>query len=533
MIKVFLVEDEYVVREGIKNNVDWKGHGYDFVGEAGDGELAFPMIQKLKPDLVITDIRMPFMDGLELSKLIKKEFPWMEIIILSGFEEFEYAKQGIKIGVAQYLTKPIKGDDLLKEVDIVAARIEENKREKQIREKYKKEMEESTVRERSDFFNYLVTGEKSLSELMELANKLSIDLTAMYYNVLLFSMNVSDRTPSEFSQRILEIEKTIDELQKKYDFILFDRHLEGKAVLFKADSLEQLEELENNFRNDFIDILKKYPGIRYFGGIGERVNRIRSLPDSFKAANHAFAHRYFTSDSDIINNPSSIDKKPQDMIDYKSIDPKQIDRTRITNFLKMGSTDEVSLYVEEFLEGIGRDSLESSMFRQYIAMDCYFSVAAFCESLDYDKNAIQTPDVFLSSRDDDRVLSEYLINIVEKAIELRDNKTSSRYGEMVDEVLAFIAENYSDEDISLNQLASHVNVSPNHLSMIFSQETGNTFIKYLTDYRMNKAKELLKCTNKRGAEIALEVGYKDPHYFSYIFKKTQGMTPTQFREGEA
>ena len=106
---------------------------------------------------------MPFMDGLELSKLIKKEFPWMEIIILSGFEEFEYAKQGIKIGVAQYLTKPIKGDDLLKEVDIVAARIEENKREKQIREKYKKEMEESTVRERSDFFNYLVTGEKSLS----------------------------------------------------------------------------------------------------------------------------------------------------------------------------------------------------------------------------------------------------------------------------------------------------------------------------------------------------------------------------------
>ena len=103
MLKIFLVEDEFVVREGIKNNIDWGSHGYEFCGEASDGELAFPMIQKLKPDIVITDIRMPFMDGLVLSRLIKKEFPWIEIIILTGYEEFEYAKEGIKIGIAQYL----------------------------------------------------------------------------------------------------------------------------------------------------------------------------------------------------------------------------------------------------------------------------------------------------------------------------------------------------------------------------------------------------------------------------------------------
>ena len=109
MLKVFLVEDEFVMREGIKNNVDWAAHGYDFCGEAGDGEVAFPMIQKLKPDIVITYIRMPFMDGLELSKLIKKEMPWIEIILLTGFEEFAYAKEAIKIGVAEYLSKPISG----------------------------------------------------------------------------------------------------------------------------------------------------------------------------------------------------------------------------------------------------------------------------------------------------------------------------------------------------------------------------------------------------------------------------------------
>ena len=104
MLKVFLVEDEYVMREGIKNNIDWSSNGYEFCGEASDGELAFPMIQRLKPDIVITDIKMPFMDGLTLSRLIKKEMPWIEIIVLTGYAEFEYAKEGIKIGIAQYLS---------------------------------------------------------------------------------------------------------------------------------------------------------------------------------------------------------------------------------------------------------------------------------------------------------------------------------------------------------------------------------------------------------------------------------------------
>jgi len=107
MYKVFLVEDEIIIREGIKKKIDWEGNGYEFCGEASDGELAYPMICKLRPDIVITDIKMPFMDGLELSKLIKKEMPEIEIIILSGFAEFEYAKTAISLGVAQFLSKPI------------------------------------------------------------------------------------------------------------------------------------------------------------------------------------------------------------------------------------------------------------------------------------------------------------------------------------------------------------------------------------------------------------------------------------------
>ena len=126
----------------------------------------------------------------------------------------------------------------------------------------------------------------------------------------------------------------------------------------------------------------------------------------------------------------------------------------------------------------------------------------------------------------------YIISIIKKALELREKKASNRYGNVVAQIKEYIEKNYSDEELSLNLLASHVNFSPNHLSTIFSQQTGNTFSRYLTDYRMNKAKELLRCTGKKASVISTEIGYKDPHYFSYLFKKTQGMTPTQYRNGK-
>ncbi len=533
MIKVFLVEDEFVVREGIKNNVDWAGHGYEFCGEAGDGELAFPMIQKLRPDIVITDIRMPFMDGLELSKLIKKEFPWMEIIILSGFEEFEYAKQGIKIGVAQYLTKPIKGDDLLKEVDIVAGRIEEKRRDRLIREQYEKEMEEAMIRERSNLFTDLVTGSKSPAQLMETAGSLSLDLTAMHYNIILVILQSSAHMQGEYSNSVVIVEEKLHELENEHTFLLFDRNLEGKALLFKADSEETLLANQKAFVERFETILKEYPHITYFGGIGKPVNRLMQLPECFTEANRAFAHRYFVNESRMMDASALLPENPvrKGELDLTNVDPKQIERSRTSNFLKLGSSDEAIYFVDEFLEGIGEKSLESSMFRQYIAMDCYFSVAAFVEEMGYERSEIDPPDMDGETLQSAALTRAYIGNIVQKAIELREKRANSRYGEVVDEVIRYISEHFAQEDLSLNLLASHVNVSPNHLSMIFSQQTGQTFIKYLTDLRMNKAKELLKCSNKRSSEIALEVGYKDPHYFSYIFKKTQGVTPTQFKEG--
>jgi len=531
MLKVFLVEDEFVVREGIKRNIDWQANGYEFCGEAGDGELAFPMIQKLKPDIVITDIRMPFMDGLELSRLIKKEFPWIEIIILTGFEEFEYAKEAISLGVAKYLLKPISGDELLGEIADIAEKINEKKKEREIREKYAAEMEENLLKEKKELFQYLVTGSKSMTELLEIAERLKLDLSALWYNIVLVKVQSTNHAPEEYSKRMIAVEKKLKFLLDEPYVICFDRNLEGKALIFKADSIEELEALQNKYIAGLETELTGNEQYRYFGGIGKPVNRLRELPVSFESASHAFAQRYLIKgncilDSRVLDQRTSAEKEE---FDIHNIDPKELQSERIREFLKLGNKEEAVYFVDEFFKRQGANALNSTIFRQYIVMDVYFCVAAFLEELQVGREEIAAFDVNAGMLQSKEHAMEYVTKIIEKAVDLREKNSSNRYGSIVDQVKKYIEEHYEEEELSLNLLASYVNFSPNHLSMVFSQQTGQTFIKFLTDFRMNKAKELLRGTSMRSSEISLEVGYKDPHYFSYLFKKTQGMTPTQYR----
>ena len=215
------------------------------------------------------------------------------------------------------------------------------------------------------------------------------------------------------------------------------------------------------------------------------------------------------------------------------VSPKQLDRSKIQEFLKTGQKEEVVYFVEEFLKALGKGALNSMIFRQYILMDAYFCVGEFLEELQISREEVAPPEVTAEFLQSERGVRSYVTDIMEKALELRETAASNRYRNVVSEVEAYIEQHYAEEELSLNLLAAHVNFSPNHLSMIFSQQTGKSFIKYLTEYRMQKAKELLRCTGKRSSEISVEVGYKDAHYFSYLFKKTQGMTPTQYRGGKS
>ena len=534
MTKVFLVEDEYVVREGIKNNIDWEGHGYEFAGEAPDGEIAYSMIQKELPDIVITDIKMPFMDGLSLSRLIKAEFPWIEIILLTGYEDFQYAREAIRIGVSCYLSKPISGDNLLREVDALSEKIEEKKQEREVAKRYEAEMQERIELDKQELFRSLLKGGRSFSEIIEDAKKLSIDITGPYYNVLLLKIWSTRHDAFEYSNSVVEIENSIRDIAGRKNAVFFDLNVEGIALLFRGESEENISETIKEFIYEAKEVMDKYNHIRYFGGIGQCTARITEIPMSFQWASRAFAHIYLTSDNGFLEGSEEVLQPVNENLILSGIDPKHIDRKHIKEFLRRGEENETEVFLDEFFNGMGKNAIKSTMLRQYIAMDLYFCVVDFVENeigitlSDSDGYMeVPTPEVLA----DERRTRDYLVSTIRKAIQIRDGNNSGRYHEMVKEALAYIDEHYAEEDLSLNSLASYVNFSPNHLSAVFKQETGQPFIKYLTDYRMDQAKELLSTTNKKSNEIGIMVGYKDPHYFSYLFKKTQGVTTTQYRGG--
>ena len=157
MLKVFLVEDECVVREGLRECIDWARYGFEFCGDAPDGELALPQIRKLRPDILITDIKMPFMDGLALSKLVCAELPETKIILISGHNDFEFAQEAIEIGVEQYLLKPVTKSSLLKTLEDVSRKIGEEREQKAYLRRFQQEGQEYEQYARRKFFEQLTS----------------------------------------------------------------------------------------------------------------------------------------------------------------------------------------------------------------------------------------------------------------------------------------------------------------------------------------------------------------------------------------
>lgn len=538
MLKVFLVEDEIVMREGIKNNIPWKEEGLDFVGEASDGELAYPMIRKLQPDIIITDIKMPFMDGLELSRLVKKDFPDTSIIILSGYDEFEYAKEAIKIGVTEYLVKPISSARLLEAVKEIGSRIEKEQEKKTYLEQFKKEMKEMELHEKEKFLHEILSGKMPLPELLEKGKRLNIHLAAGVYNVILFMMRRSEDSDNIHLKELAKAWDNILELvEETGNIYMFNRGIDGVEFLFLDETPEQLERKREGFLKRLEKISSGHEQVQYFGGVGNIVYRLREIQESYESASKAFSYRYLVPYNRIVfadnmENMRVEFNKDVD-IDLKEMDFGKIDRRIVKNFLSKGLLEEAPHFIEDYFSSLGIGNVESILFRQYITSDMYFGAVVFVEDLGYSADNIV--NVFGDFKAISEVLpslektKEYLKKMMREAITLRDKVSVKKYGSLIDDAKEYIEQNYDSEDISLNSVATHVNISPSHFSSIFSQEEGQTFIEYLTALRMNKAKELLMCSSLKSSEIGYSVGYKDPHYFSYLFKKTQNCTPREYR----
>lgn len=533
MLKVLLVDDDYNMREQLKTAVEWAAYDCEIWAELSDGERAYSAISMEQPDIVITDIQMPYMDGLALSRVIKKEYPGIEIIIVSSSEEFSCVKEAIHIGVLEYLLKPVVEAELTLALKKAVGIIHERKSREAIDSVGIDAEMAAVANAKNSFFEDVIHSGKSTAELISSAGECGIDIAAMWYNVMLIKV-VPVGLNGEDSESILEaIDNEFVSIVDKKQLLIFDNGMEGKSLLFKSDSVENLTEVQNAYSEKIKNILYKYDYIRFYGGIGESVDRIGDIRTAYEKACRAFAYSYLVNENLIIdiNEMENGMYVARDEIRISDIDIDGFDNSEIINYLKFGDHGKADDFVEQLFDSFGEQAVASNAFRRYIVLDIYFCVCEFLKGIGMSKDEIESPDITYEILQNESNSKKYVVNILEKAMAFRGNNTRSRYGDIVDEVIRYIDDNYADDKLSLNILAAHVNFSPNHLSMIFSQQTGQPLIKYLTNYRMTKAKELLMYTNMRSSEISADVGYKDPHYFSYLFKKTQGMTPTQFRSG--
>lgn len=535
MVKVFLVEDEVIVRNGIRDTIRWENEGMVFVGEAGDGELAYPLIMKTKPDILITDIRMPFMDGLELSRIIKKELPQTKIIILSGYGEFEYAKQAIDIGVTNYLLKPISSVKLLEALNEVKQTIIKKREQDEVLARYESDEQERKQLAVETFYGQLVTGSLSAANILQRSIELEITFCSRYYQVVIVKFLTRSNDGECWAMKWQAEADLKAMIEQQAGIRGFSHGIEGMVLIIEAEEERRLNELVRLSETELNRIADCYPNVYYFGGIGRIIERLGDMPKSYYEAARAFANRFFMDWNQLIGSDRIINVQQEEagQIDFEEIQNSKTGRSLVADFLKSGTKEETTAFIEEYFKTIGEKNYKSLLFRKYIVMDIFTETVSFL-----DRMGKSSDDLTPESQDINGVMmqagslqavKDYLAVLFADSISLRDQISNKKYGVMIAEAKEYIRGQYSNNELSLNQVAAFVGMSPSYFSSLFSQETGQTFIENVTAIRMEKAKELLMCTSLRTSEIGYQVGYKDAHYFSYLFKKMVSCSPKEYR----
>lgn len=524
MHNVFLVDDEIVVREGIRNNIPWDEIPFNLAGEAPDGEMALSMMQDLKPDILITDIRMPFLDGLELARIIRKTQPWVKIIILSGHDEFRYAREAISIGVEEYLLKPFSSAELLEVLRKVAAQIEKEREDLISLENLKSQVLSSRDVMRERWLRELAAGLVSPADAIEQARSHGLDLIAGAYVAAVVKL-----TPPEGRNRELLSARVLmkSHLARRNDVIFFSERPERHVLIAKQLGEEPPEDTAYSLAQGLKYEIAKNTGCRLSVAIGHSVRRIGEISASYESADSVSRFMAERGQQLILGirdmggtTAGEIDLFPEGV-------------NQIAGRLKYAAAAEIDEMMEDYEALLDSRDGHSDFFCNYLLGDIIMASTRIIVELGGDVHQVipsflqrEKLNSMVNSRENFRL---HMRELIEKVVLFRESMGKGRHSEMIRKAQDYIESHFADPDICLHSVAGFVNVSPNHFSTVYSQETGQNFIEYLTSVRIEEAKNLLRNTDLRSADIAYEAGFNDPHYFSFIFKKNVGVSPREFR----
>ena len=533
MYKILLVDDEILVRDAIRENIDWKGMDCELVGDCENGQQAAEFVQNHEVDIVLTDICMPYMDGMELSHFLHDNYPDIIIVIFSGFGEFEYAKRAIQYNVSEYMLKPITAMELTKVIERMKEKADARQKEKnkiQILMRDSQGYKKNANMIRSKTIEALVNCTRDVKESLDELEKMGIQMEASSYRVAVFDMDlysdlyqIDTEKRQESALMAFVLYNVSDEIvNEKKAGVAYQEGSNRVCVIFMGNKTKEGSALIRETCQEIKDKVKEVIGIEVSMGIGSWVRSPGELIFSHRMAEKAIQRRYLLGGNLLIDMEEDETDQVISIQDYLE---------QLKNAIKTGKKEEMDRILDKIeveIRGALVDKSYACVYLQQVIRVIGNSVQSMVSDgadiiMEREKllKAVTEHKCFQAAADLVRAYAQ-------KMFEELTNYNSSAGQRQASLAMDYIRNNYMDTELSLNSICSYLNISTSYFSTIFKDITGETFVEALTRTRMEKAKELLENTTLKNYEIAEKVGFSDPHYFGISFKKMTGKTPTEY-----
>lgn len=533
MYRILLVDDEILVRDAIRENIDWAGIDCELVGNCQNGQEAAEFVKQHPVDIVLTDICMPYMDGMELSHFLHDNYPDIVIVIFSGFGEFEYAKKAIQYNVSEYLLKPITAMELTAVINRMKEKVDQRQKEKRKMEKLTKVSENYRKNAqiiRSKAIEALVSCSQNVNESLAQLKGMGIELGASNYRVAVFDIDLySDMYKVDVEKRqesalmafvLYNISNEI--VERESAGIAYQEGGNRVCILFQGTHTRDFSNKIRSICREIQQKVKEVIGIDVSMGIGTWVRNLEDLILSHDMAAKAIQYRYLLGGSLLLDME---EKKPNGEISlYDTLE-------QLTDSLKTGKKETMVLCLSRMEQEIKGALVEKSRACMYL-QQMVRAIGSASDSVQADREEpLRGREALLRNVTEQSTFQQAIGLVKEYAQEVFENLSSmnSSSGQRQAYLaLDYIQNNYMDPNLSLNSICSYLSISTSYFSTIFKEVTGETFMEVLIRTRMDKARELLENTTLKNYEIAEKVGFSDPHYFGISFKKITGKTPTEY-----
>lgn len=533
MYSVFIADDELHVRQGLKKHFSWDKFNSEVVGEAEDGETALNYIINNNIDIVVTDVKMPLMDGIELAKRVKEYNERIKIVFISGYSEVEYLKSALKIDAIDYILKPIDmaefENTIKRVVDLIKLEDETSLTLKNLERK----INESIPILRDKFFLSLISEKMdSVSVLEEKISFLGLDLPVnQAYCVIVLQVNnyfnvyniPDERNRQMITYKAVDIFSQI--LNKHICGNVFESRKGELTGLIVINTVEDVESKLLCIADEVKHALKKELGMEITVGIGRIVQDLMEIRECYYSAITALRNKMTlgSNQSIAVEFYMAKDDKPDNSI-------KEI-KTKLLYSLESGSFSEVRSLLNLFFSEISRSKdmsvIQNELFKLLLLPLNTLTEFRTISDTPYSNLKLLCEHFFCCLNKED--MCSFIQTIYDELIEVLNKKRINSSNIFIAQIKRIIEEKFH-MNLSINDIANEVFLSPTYICLLFKQETGVTINDYMTAVRIRKAKELLACSGRKIYDICLSVGYTSPSYFTRLFKKSTGITPSEYRD---